>query len=71
MKPLTLIVGLGLAATGLASAGQVVEVFASETTGTWTITVTRPDGTACLVATGEHFGRPGDAPDAAKRGDPV
>ena len=32
-------------AIGLASASQVVEIFASDETGSWTITVTRPDGT--------------------------
>ena len=42
-------------AIGLASASQVVEIFASETTGSWTITVTRPDGTSCLLAAGKHF----------------
>lgn len=40
---------------GLGSSGQVVEVFASPVTGTWTITVTLPDGTTCLVASGEAF----------------
>ena len=40
---------------GLGSSGQVVEVFASDATGSWTITVTLPDGTTCLVASGEGF----------------
>jgi hypothetical protein len=33
----------------------VVEVFASEVTGSWTIAVTLPDGTMCLLAAGENF----------------
>lgn len=40
---------------GLAGNQAVMEVFAAATTGTWTITVTLPDGTTCLVATGEGF----------------
>lgn len=37
---------------GLDSAGQVLEVYASEKTGTWTIIVTSPDGQACMAALG-------------------
>lgn len=33
----------------------VVETFASAETGTWTITVTTPDGTTCLVASGQSY----------------
>ncbi len=33
----------------------VMEVYASAETGTWTITVTTPDGTMCLVAAGQAF----------------
>jgi hypothetical protein len=33
----------------------VVEVFASDTTGTWTITVTTPQGVTCIVAAGENY----------------
>ena len=33
----------------------MVEVFASRDTGTWTITVTRPSGLTCLVASGQAF----------------
>ncbi|MGO4914074.1 hypothetical protein [Pseudogemmobacter sp. W21_MBD1_M6] len=40
---------------GLASNNSVLETFASATTGTWTITVTSPDGTTCLVASGRAF----------------
>ncbi|MEY8839229.1 hypothetical protein AB9K41_09400 [Cribrihabitans sp. XS_ASV171] len=40
---------------GLVQQGSVMEVFASEETGTWTITVTMPDGTTCLVASGQAY----------------
>jgi hypothetical protein len=40
---------------GLGSNNAVVEVFASQDTGTWTITVTMPDGMTCLVASGQAF----------------
>jgi hypothetical protein len=42
---------------GLVGGRQVLEVFASEETGSWTILLTAPDGVACLVATGELFHR--------------
>ncbi len=42
-------------AIGLASEAQVLEIFASDETGSWTVTVTRPDGTTCLMAAGKHF----------------
>ncbi len=40
---------------GLGARGSVVEVFASQDTGTWTITVTAPSGLTCLVASGQSF----------------
>lgn len=40
---------------GLGSQGSVVEVFASDDTGTWTITVTLPTGITCLIASGQSF----------------
>jgi hypothetical protein len=33
----------------------VIEVYSSEETGTWTILVTRPDGTSCLLAAGQRW----------------
>ncbi len=48
-------------ATGLAANGLMVEIFASAATGTWTITLTRPDGATCLAAAGEAF-QPVDDP---------
>lgn len=40
---------------GMAPKGRVVEVFASLETGTWTITVTMPNGITCLVASGQSY----------------
>ena len=40
---------------GLAANNRVMEVFAAEDTGTWTITVTLPDGMTCLVASGQAY----------------
>ncbi len=40
---------------GLGANNAVIEVFASEETGTWTITVTSPNGMTCLVASGQAF----------------
>lgn len=40
---------------GLGANNAVVEVFASDETGSWTITVTAPGGLTCLVASGQSF----------------
>lgn len=40
---------------GLGSNNGIVEMFASSETGTWTITVTLPNGMTCLVASGQAF----------------
>ncbi|WP_170365383.1 hypothetical protein [Ruegeria arenilitoris] len=40
---------------GMARQGTVMEVFASDETGTWTITVTLPNGLTCLIAAGEAY----------------
>lgn len=40
---------------GLGANNAVVEVFASEVSGTWTITVTMPNGLTCLVASGQAY----------------
>lgn len=40
---------------GLGAQGAVVETFASDDTGSWTITVTTPNGVTCLVASGQSF----------------
>jgi len=46
--------GVGVAG---ASGGQsaVVELFAAPQTGTWTITVTLPNGITCLLASGQGW----------------
>ena len=40
---------------GLGANNAVVEVFASEDSGTWSITVTMPSGLTCLVASGQAY----------------
>lgn len=40
---------------GIGANNQVVEVFASDASGTWTITVTSPAGLTCLVASGQAY----------------
>jgi hypothetical protein len=39
----------------LDAANSVVELFASEETGTWTLTVTSPGGPTCMIASGHAF----------------
>ncbi len=40
---------------GLGANNAVVEVFASDKSGSWTITVTSANGATCLVASGQAF----------------
>ncbi|MTI03066.1 hypothetical protein [Roseibium sp. RKSG952] len=40
---------------GIARRGAVMEVYASDQSGSWTITVTLPDGMTCLVASGQAY----------------
>lgn len=40
---------------GLAANNGIVELHASKDTGSWTITVTHPNGMTCLVAAGNSF----------------
>ena len=40
---------------GLGTNNQMIEVFASDATGTWTITMTQASGMTCLVASGQAF----------------
>ena len=40
---------------GLGGGNAVIEVFASIKTGSWTITITTPDGMTCLVASGRSY----------------
>jgi len=43
------------AALGVADNGAAVEVFVNPDGGTWTLTMTMPNGVSCLLATGEHW----------------
>jgi hypothetical protein len=56
-------------AIGLAANSMVMELFAAETSGSWTIAVTRPDGVMCLIASGQGFEAVDDPLPAA--GDPA
>lgn len=40
---------------GVANNNAVMEMFASDTSGSWTITVTTPNGMMCLVASGQGY----------------
>jgi hypothetical protein len=40
---------------GIAGDAAVMELFAAEDTGTWTITITLPDGQMCLMASGSGY----------------
>ena len=48
---------------GLANQNRVIEIFASEETGTWTITMTMPNGMTCLMASGRHYETVAALPD--------
>jgi hypothetical protein len=40
---------------GVAQGQRVVEIWASEDSGSWTIVMTMPDGSSCLIAAGEDW----------------
>lgn len=40
---------------GLQRDGRMVQIFASERSGTWTIVATTPDGVSCIMAAGEAW----------------
>jgi hypothetical protein len=42
-------------AVGIAGQSAVMELFASDDTGTWSITMTLPDGIMCLMASGLNY----------------
>ena len=42
-------------AVGIAGQAAVMELYASDATGTWSITMTLPDGTMCLMASGSNY----------------
>lgn len=56
------------AAVGLADNGALLEVFASKSGETWTVTVTMPNGISCMVASGQQWQ---DLPRIAQLEDPV
>jgi len=42
-------------ASGLQASVQLIELWVSDETGTWSILVTKPDGMSCLVASGTSW----------------
>ena len=56
-------------AIGLAANNTMMEMFAATDTGTWTLTVTMPNGTTCLVASGNGY--EAIAEDLPHPGDPA
>ncbi len=42
-------------AIGLATNGQLLEVFSTGDGSTWTIVITKPDGMSCVLTTGEGW----------------
>ncbi len=40
---------------GMTANNGIIEMYASEETGSWTITVTHPNGMTCLLAAGTSF----------------
>ena len=42
-------------ASGLQASYQLLELWVSEETGSWSILVTRPDGQSCIVASGSAW----------------
>ncbi|MGB3147296.1 MAG: hypothetical protein WBA91_06005 [Paracoccaceae bacterium] len=55
--------------TGLGANNALFELFASDTTGTWTITMTMAGGLTCLMASGDNFQTM--APSLPARGSPA
>ena len=50
---------------GIAGETAVMELFAADTTGTWTITMTLPDGQMCLMASGSNYEATPNSPSAS------
>jgi len=50
---------------GLAGRDRIVEVFASEDTGSWAIVVANSAGVNCLVASGQHYEQVAAGPEGA------
>jgi hypothetical protein len=47
--------GESVRSVGLVAPNRIVEVYASDETGTWTIAVTMANGRTCLMAAGQYF----------------
>lgn len=56
-------------AIGIAGDAAVMELFAADATGTWSITMTLPDGTMCLMASGATY--EAITEDLPAKGDPA
>lgn len=56
-------------AVGVAGEAAVMELFAADSTGTWSITMTLPDGRMCLMASGSNF--EAIAEELPAKGDPT
>ena len=54
---------------GLASPTAIIEIWASEATGTWTILKTTPNGLTCIMAVGDAW--QDDAGELTPTGSPV
>lgn len=52
-----------LSAAGLQSASSVIEVWSSQTSGSWTIISSRADGTSCVLASGTNWYQVGRKPE--------
>ncbi len=55
--------GEGRRVIGIAADGSVMEIFAAPS-GTWSLTVTLPDGRTCLLASGSDFEAMDETPPA-------
>jgi len=44
--------GESRAGVGVQDSRSLIEIWTSRDSGTWTLTLTRPDGTACVIASG-------------------
>ncbi len=40
---------------GLQTSDTLMELWSSDETGSWTVLIIRPNGVACVVASGEHW----------------
>ena len=47
--------GESLSARGLQNPNALLEVFASQETGSFTVLISRPDGISCILSTGTHW----------------